>query len=236
MPTSAQEFVILDIAWPQAQEDKFACLRGLHVALWCRHPGIAAVAEAFGTLTDRIVLDTAAGRRAYEIWLCGQTLLIFKEQQPPTLIIVATPAAAEGQVTSAFRLLSGRPLAEAAYELEPAEPLLMGHLTLAGYRAASEAGLVESVYQDVKVLIDGFQDLIPDGVALWGAFARLHAAPEDALAASLAWLRRRSPRELQALNNNLLPDFLEPNLHLLQLLPVSARRSFWTWYVHGFCR
>ena len=94
--------------------------------------------------------------------------------------------------------------------------------------------MIESVYQDVKVLLDGFHTVVPDGVLLyredWGASAEMLA---DAFVPWLQHLQQLSVEQLHELEQQECPGFLGLQLEILCALPPEERIEHWHQFVHG---
>ena len=222
------EFAVLRIALPSSRAAKVLLLRSIPLVAWDRDEEVASEALSSGSFLERVVVDTRAGPRTFDVWSSHGFMLVFKAEAPPPIVVAAT-LTAEGQTAScAFRLLSGTELAEATFALAPADPLLMGHLTMVAYKAVLDAGLVESLYQDVSVQLDGFGLHVPDGVALWTRGAGTRQA---SLEVSLRRLQRHSLRSLRQLDRHTLPEFVGPNLAYLRQLPPAFRAPLWQAFV-----
>eukprot|EP00435_Cladocopium_sp_Y103_P037180 s3539_g9.t2 len=87
--------------------------------------------------------------------------------------------------------------------------------------------------KEVKVLLEGFQTVVPDGVVLcqaWGISAGVAAEPLDA---TLRRLQQLPARQLRRLDLHTLPEFLQRNLNFLRSLPTELRIHQWFRYVYG---
>ena len=219
------DFVVLREALPSSTAAKEAFLRNLPLVAWDRNETVACEALSSGSFCERVVLDTHAGQqRTFDIWTFFGFTLVIKAETPPTIAVTAT-LTAEGQTPSCtFRLLSGQELAEATFALPPAHPLLMGHLSMVAYKAALDAGLIESLYQEVSVQLDGFDARVPDGVVLW---TRRTGGQQVPLEEALRRLQSHSLRRLQRLDRHTLPEFVGPNLAYLRQLPPALRAPVW---------
>ena len=219
------DFAVLKDPLPSSTAGKEALLRNIPLVAWDRNKTVACEALSSGSFCERVVLDTRAGQqRTFDVWTCLGFTLVIKAEAPPTIAVAAT-LTAEGQTPSCtFRLLSGQELAEATFALPPAQPLLMGHLSMVAYTAALDAGLIESLYQEVRVLLDGFDAHVPEGVVLWTRGAGTQQVP---LEESLRRLQSHPLHRLQQLDRHTLPEFVGPNLAYLRQLPPALRAPVW---------
>eukprot|EP00435_Cladocopium_sp_Y103_P029295 s2226_g7.t1 len=164
MPFPEQEYFLADWeCWPQSPPEAEALLKQIPLVFWRRDELFGALVEAFGEEVGRVTVHWRTGPRVYCVWKLGQQAVIFKEDSPPTVAVVVQLAVDGSNIRCSFGLMSGEPLAEATFH-EDVRPFLMGHVSMVAYRAASDANLIESLYQEVKVLLEGFQTVVPDGI------------------------------------------------------------------------
>ena len=229
MAAPLPEFAVIEGALPANRAEKEAWVQNIPLFLWDRNAEKSALVIFFGNFRESLCVTTRTSQRTYEIWESFGCTVIFRTEPLPTVVVLARLSAEGQEVTCGFSLISGRPLADATFALRPADPLLMGHLTMVAYRAALDARLVGSLYQDVCVLVDGFNQQIPDGVALW---QRGQGAQQEPLERSLHRLQTYTCEALMQLDTHRLPEFVGPNLAYLQQLPPASR--FPAWYIyHG---
>eukprot|EP00435_Cladocopium_sp_Y103_P011567 s1203_g3.t1 len=207
--------------------DKLEFLWGIPAVMWHRDPEKALYIRSVGQQVETVEITTSRGIRIYQIWKCLNFGIIFRET-PPTLLINASLQTKEQEVSVDLSLVSGRQLAEATFDLEPGEPLVMGHLTLVAYMGALSAGLFESIYQEIHVLVDGGPQLIPDGVILWERSSN-GPAPMP-LATALEKILTLTPGQLAARDTTCLPLFVGPLLERLKRLPPNSRVRPWLSY------
>ena len=226
MSAPREEIFVFGCDWPTQPAEQEEFLRGLPAVMWDQNPDKALFIRTFGFHLQTVELAARRGRghRTYQVWNCLNFTAIFREA-PPTLIINAS-LEARGQVVSVeLSLASGEALAGATFDLKPGEPLIMGHVTMIAYKGATDARLLESIYQDVRVLLEGSASLVPDGVVLWERSRR--GRPRRSLAASLERVQRLAPEELAALDMSYLPGFVGPVLDELKQLVPSYRLLPW---------
>ena len=222
-----QEFFGFGCTWPRQPEEQFKFLKGIPAVMWHRDPEKALYIRSVGKQVETVQMRTRRGVQTYQVWKCLNFGIIFREP-PPTLVINANLRTMGQEVSVDLSLVSGRELAEATFNLQPGDPLIMGHLTMVAYLAAIDAGLFESIYQDIHVLLEGAPQLIPDGVVLWER-SRQGPAPLP-LASSLEGIRMLSRGQLAALDTTYLPGFVGPFLERLKQLGPSSRLAPWFSY------
>ena len=233
MPSSEQEFFIADWErWPRSAADAEALLKEIPLVFWRKDLFFGILVENCGAEVGRVTVQWRTGPRVYHVWKFRGQAVIFKEESPPTVIVVVQLAVEGSNIRCDFARMSGEPLAEATFN-EAVRPLLMGHVSMVAYRAASDANLIESLYQEVQVLLEGFHRVVPDGVVLCQAWGNSAGEAAETLDASLHRLQRLSTRQLCRFDLHTLPEFLQRNLNFMRSLPTDLRTQQWFRYVYG---
>eukprot|EP00435_Cladocopium_sp_Y103_P033215 s3539_g8.t1 len=117
----------------------------------CGGRGFGERDSALGEEVDVVMVRQETGARVFRIWRFEDLAVVFREDNPPTVVLAARLITEGPDIKSSFALMSGELLSEGIFDRHGVEgPLLMGHLSMLAYRAASDANLIESVYQAVK--------------------------------------------------------------------------------------
>ena len=232
MVSLEKEFCLFGCEWPAQRAEQEEFLRSIPAVMWERNAGKAALLTIFGWHMETVELTLRPGRgsQKYQVWDCLDCNVLFRDP-PPTLIIKALLAENQQQVSLELALMSGEGLAAATFDLRPDEPLIMGHITMIAYKGAIDAGLLESIYQEVHVLLGNSSCLVPDGVVLWVRSSR--GPPPVPLTESLARAQRLPAEALEALDTSYLPGFVGPALDQMKRLPPSARLLPWLEFTGG---
>eukprot|EP00438_Fugacium_kawagutii_P002532 Skav207748 [mRNA] locus=scaffold181:39899:45862:- [translate_table: standard] len=202
------EFVLLGNGhvWPRHDEErKQIIMRALPMVAWQRHSGIVACLSVFGENIDTVTFSSEAGERTYHVWYDDDIGLAVVRPSRTTLVLQADITSEDNRVKCKFTLLSGECIAELSMTVSRRKPLAMGHLTMVAARAIYERGLLESVYQEIRVLLPGFEHCVPDGVLLWEGQrgrprGREAPRPAETLPAALERLQALTPAALRNLD------------------------------------
>lgn len=219
----------MSVEWPQGASEKERFLRSIPLVFWERDVRVSELTPLFCQHIERITLRGPLGDLNDDIWRDARRgfLMVFREPEPPSLTLLAYLQAEGNVMTCEFKFLSGEPAAEFTHEVSEERPLIMGQLNLIAYRAAFDAGLLQSIFQDVTVLLAGFMFVVPEGVLLW------HGPGRDGkhLGLALEELQSLSYEELQRRDRRRLPEFVEAVRRSLQDKLPSERVLLWRQYM-----
>ena len=232
MASSELEFFVAEwCAWPEALAEQLAFISCVPFLFWERNPDCIAEVLLGGQEVKRVTLEGAVGHRSFRVWKYASFLVICKEENPSTLVLTASLEVVANDVVCSFCRLSGEALDAVVFPSErfisSDRTLHMDDVTLAAYRLAFFENLVESVYQEVHVLLNGFQAVVPDGVVVWPPPGRSLELSAGTLGDALSALQQLSAFHLQTLDVCREPGFLRRFWPEIRRAAPSERLELW---------
>ena len=178
--------VATSFTWPQDKSEQTHLLQSLHPLEWGRlpNPNLNLILRDTYSLAATRKVETHRGSQMYYVWTCNGSneVLIVKEAILTPVMVSCVLTGVENNLEASFHLLSGLKFYTRLLETTPALGICFGALKEAAHEEALKHRLLDSKYQGVQLVLQGFGPILPDKIQVWKGGPSTNHGFEEALA------------------------------------------------------